>query len=138
MYLPPLAESFLFAERNLFPENFAQVIHLHALIANSTTTTVRIFLRSFRFRTIPLVVGFLSDIVVFVWTKAFQEISEREQSSCLERVRTKVTSCTAIFNRFADSQVSLTLKLLKDLEEAMNCLTLIIFIVNKAAINQKL
>ena len=86
---------------------------------------------------LPLIVRSLCYIVVFIRAETLQKVCKREQCPCLERVRANSVLLTAC-RWVTDAKVRLFFELFVDLEESVDCFALFIFVVHKAALDQKL
>ena len=126
MDLTPPAESFLLPQRCLLLNHSGQIFKLRVNLFRRSASTVLL-------RLLPLVVGLLGDVIVFVGSETLEEVGQGEHGPRIERIGRVLIPST-----LTDYKVGLALILLVDLQEAMQSLTLVVFIVDKAPLDQEL
>ena len=89
-----------------------------------------------------MIVGLLSDIVVFVRPEALHEISHSEDSLRLERIILKI--CLLICVKVLSATTFITCRfflvsfeLFKDFKETVNGLALAVFVIDQAPLDQE-
>ena len=89
-----------------------------------------------------MIVGLLSDVVVFIGPQPLHEISKCEDSLCLERIILKIcllicvevlSATTLVTSRF----FLVTFKLFKDLQKSVDGFALVVFVIDQTPFDKK-
>ena len=130
MNLVPFAKCFLLSHQGLSFENRSEFFQLFLVIWFLTDSFILIGLVS-----VPLVVNFLSNVIVFIRSKAFQKVSHGKDSPSLKLVLfIFISSSSVMFGTlllvFTAIILFFIFELLENLQEPMDRLTLIVLIID--------